>query len=347
MRIVQHHRAAATEQMGETGLMCGVDELPIGCPAVALEHTAVVGAEHPRRLGKAAPVFDRIRRRVAGRKGPEPVRMPADFPASFIGRDDGAPGPGHTAPRRSAAPAARRDGPHGAVRPGHGEAEAIAQQVPDPAEGESTLFIENHGERDRLRPELHGRGAERVGGLQWVSALHAAVTLPALAHRDTKLMDDGALDGQVLWYARRRGGATPIRRSPDTARAAARRGSRRRAAAGADGPRGRTRRPTCAPGARDAPSAGRGKTAPPGGWHGGVPSRVPLSAVRSHGAAGCVRSPSVSDLHGAARSARLVINDLRADLWASNPEGVEARHGYARFTRTVQEGMRAGRLLTR
>ena len=129
--------------------------------------------------------------------------MPADFPASFIGRDDGAP-PDLGTQRL----VGRLRLPRGAMdrmdqsAPGHGEAEAIAQQVPDPAEGESTLFIENHGERDRLRPELHGRGAERVGGLQWVSALHAAVTLPALAHRDTKLMDDGALDGQVFLVLR-------------------------------------------------------------------------------------------------------------------------------------------------
>ena len=72
----------------------------------------------------------------------------------------------------------------------------------DPAEGEAALFIEDHGERDGLRAELHGRGAERIGGLQRMPALHAAVTLPALADRDTKFMHDGALHRQVFLVLR-------------------------------------------------------------------------------------------------------------------------------------------------
>jgi len=70
MRIVQHHRATATEQMRETGLMRGVDELPIRGPAIALEHAGVVGPEHPRRLRKAAAVLDSVGRRGRRRKGP-------------------------------------------------------------------------------------------------------------------------------------------------------------------------------------------------------------------------------------------------------------------------------------
>ena len=86
--MVQHHRATAAEQMRQTRLMRGVGKLAVRRPAIALQDAGVVGAEHPRRLRKAAPVFDRIGRRVRRRKGPEPVRVAADFPAGFIGRDD-------------------------------------------------------------------------------------------------------------------------------------------------------------------------------------------------------------------------------------------------------------------
>ena len=89
IRMVEHHRATAAQQMRQTRLMRRVGELAVRRPAVALQDAGVVGAEHPRRLRKAAPVLDRVDRRVRRRKGPEPVRMAADLPAGFIGRDDG------------------------------------------------------------------------------------------------------------------------------------------------------------------------------------------------------------------------------------------------------------------
>ena len=59
--------------------------------------------------------------------------------------------------------------------------EAVAQQRGDLAVGQAEAFIEQHGERDRLRPQLHGGGAERVGGLQRMAPLHAPAALRALA----------------------------------------------------------------------------------------------------------------------------------------------------------------------
>jgi hypothetical protein len=76
--------------MRETRLMGRVDKLPIRCPAVAVQDAGGVGAEPARRLDKAAPVLDRVGRRVRRGKRPQPVWMAADFPPGVIGRDDRA-----------------------------------------------------------------------------------------------------------------------------------------------------------------------------------------------------------------------------------------------------------------
>ena len=49
---------------------------------------------------------------------------------------------------------------------GHGQAEAFVEQCRDAAEREPTLFIEDDGEGDGLRAQLHRGSAERIGGLQ-------------------------------------------------------------------------------------------------------------------------------------------------------------------------------------
>ena len=203
MRGVQHHRATATEQMGQTGLMRGVNKLPIRRPAVALQDAGVVGAQHVRRLRKAAPVLDGVCRRGRRGKGPEPVRVAADFPAGFIGGDhrtaadlraQGRVGR-QRLPRRAMD---RLDEP--AAR--DGEAEAVTQQRHDLAEGEAELFVQDHRQGHRLRPELPGGGAERIGGLQRVTSLDASPTLRAVANGHAKLVDDRGLDGQVFLILR-------------------------------------------------------------------------------------------------------------------------------------------------
>lgn len=129
--------------------------------------------------------------------------MAADLPPGFIRRDDG------TAADRGAERLvrglrlARRavDRVHqSAAR--NGEAEAIAQQRHDAAEGEAALFIQDHGEGDGMRTELPRGGAQRVGRLQRMAPLHAAVTLPALADGHTKLVHDGSLHRQIFLVLR-------------------------------------------------------------------------------------------------------------------------------------------------
>ena len=85
---------------------------------------------------------------------------------------------------------------------GDGEPEAIAEQPLDAAEGQATLFIQDHGERDGLRAKLRGGRTQRIGGLERMAALHTAVALAALPDRDAKLVHHGALDRQVFLVLR-------------------------------------------------------------------------------------------------------------------------------------------------
>ena len=211
--MVEQHRATATEQMGETRLVRGLRKLAIGRPAVPLQHATIVGAERPRRLGEAAAIFNRVDRRGRRRKGPEPVHVTTDFPAGFIGRDDGTAADGGTEGLvgRLRLAGGAMDGLHQPPA-GNGEAEATAEQVPDAAERETALFVEEHGERDRLRTELHGGRAERIRRLQRMPTLHAPTAVSALADRDEKFVDDRALHGQVFLVLR--DDAAPDHRPP-------------------------------------------------------------------------------------------------------------------------------------
>lgn len=203
VRMVEHHRATATEQMREAGLMRGVFELAVRRPAVALQHAGVVGAEHPGRLRETAPVFNGVGRGVRRGKGPQPVRMAADFPAGFIGRDDrtAAHGGAERLVRGLRLPRRAMDGVHQAAAR-DGEPETVAEQVADAPEGEAALFVEDHRQGDGLWPELHGRGAQRIRRLQRMPSLDPAATPRAVAHRDPKLVDDGALHGQIFLVLR-------------------------------------------------------------------------------------------------------------------------------------------------
>jgi len=180
-----------------------VDELSVRRPAVALQDAGIVGTEHARRLGEAASVFNRVGRGVRRGKRPQPVGMAADLPPGFIRRDDGTPAHGGAERLVGRLRLARRT-LHRVDQPaaGHGEAEAIAEQVRDPAKGESALFVEDDGQRHGVRSELHRRRAERVRGLQRMTALHPPVTLPALADRHAKLVHDGPLHGQIFLVLR-------------------------------------------------------------------------------------------------------------------------------------------------
>jgi hypothetical protein len=73
------------------------------------------------------------------------------------------------------------------------------------------LFIENHRERDGVGAQLHRGRAQRIGGLQRMTALHAPMTHATLTDRHPEVAHDRALHREVLMKLRR--GARPAHRS--------------------------------------------------------------------------------------------------------------------------------------
>ena len=185
----------------------------------------------------------------------------------------------------------------------HGQPEAVLQQRGDFPVGQAEAFIEEHGEGDRLRPQLHGGGAERVGGLQRMATLDAPMAVGARADvRRGRRARAGAAPGALLDTASPRAGAARRADSADTAAAAAPRRSRRCASGLADARGAHTRAPLFGPAAAAAPRACRGRTGRPGGTRRGAPPRGPLSVSRSRAAAAVAPLPIVADPRGAARS---------------------------------------------
>ena len=75
---------------------------------------------------------------------------------------------------------------------------AVAQQRGNLAVGEAEPLVEEPGEGDRLRPQVHGRRAERIGGLQGMAAVHPAPALRALSNVDVKATHARSLHGELF-----------------------------------------------------------------------------------------------------------------------------------------------------
>ena len=135
---------------------------------------------------------------------------PTFHPVSSASPPD-LPRSSRTAHRRSAATGARRAGRRGRGRRGDREPEMSPAATRDPAEGQATLFIQDHGQRHRLRSELRAapRASEVCSGC-WPCTRRRQT---AVAHGDTKLMDDGALDREIFVILR----GVAVRRATATA----------------------------------------------------------------------------------------------------------------------------------
>ena len=197
--VIVLQRATAAEEMGETRLMEGVGKLAIGCPAVAAEAARKVLPEHRRRVAKAAARTDPIQRGRRRRKDPQPVQHGVHLPARFVGNDDGAGADGVTQGRVGRF-ALRRGAMEGADQRagGHVQPEARAKQGGHLAERQAELFVQQHGQRDGLRAELHCGRAERIRGLQRISPLDAAVAAATRADMDVKPAHDRRDRRQIL-----------------------------------------------------------------------------------------------------------------------------------------------------
>lgn len=198
-RMIALHEAAPSEEVPQTGLMERVGKLPVGRPPVASETPREIGAEDRRGVIKAAAAANAIDGRRRGRKHPQPIEQPADFPPGFIGHHDRAR-PHRLAQRRVRGLALRG----GAVQGAHQRAGCNVEAKPCPenggdlAERQAALFVETHGQRDGLRAEVHGRSPERVRDLERMSALHPAVTAATAADVDVKAPHNGLHRWQVF-----------------------------------------------------------------------------------------------------------------------------------------------------
>ena len=84
-----------------------------------------------------------------------------------------------------------------------GEAEAVAEQRRNLAVGQPVALIEEDREGDRLRAELHGRGAERIGRLQRMPPLDPAAAAGAPPNVNVEATDERPLHGQLFLILRR------------------------------------------------------------------------------------------------------------------------------------------------
>jgi hypothetical protein len=80
----------------------------------------------------------------------------------------------------------------------HVEREARPIHGGDLAERDGELFVETDRQRNRVRPELDRRRAERIRGLHRMPALHAPIASLALPHVDIKAPDDRGDWRQIL-----------------------------------------------------------------------------------------------------------------------------------------------------
>jgi hypothetical protein len=203
-RIIEQETATRAQQMRETGLMARVPEVPIRLPAVAHQDTGIVRAHHRSRLREAATGLNRIDRRIGSDKHPEPLQIRADAPTRLIRRHD-----------RTAAHAGRqrvitrRRLPGGPVHrvnqaaPRHGHPAAVLQQLRDLAVGQPEPFIQQDGEGDRLRAQLHRRRAQGIRRLQRMAALDAPPALRTPPDVDVKLANERTLHRQLFLILRR------------------------------------------------------------------------------------------------------------------------------------------------
>ena len=204
VRMVGSQQPTAAEQVRETSLVGGRGELPIRRPAIADEHACEVVAEQGGSLRVTPSGFDGVDRRRGCRRGPQPLEASANLPPGLVGRDDGA-----AANLLAQGRIGRLRPPTGAVDGVHqpaatdGQTVLLPQQRGDLAERQTQLLVENGCRRDHLRTELHPGGAERIGSLQSMTALHAAAARPAGPNGHPERTHDYSRSRQLFLKLRR------------------------------------------------------------------------------------------------------------------------------------------------
>jgi len=177
----------SSQQMGQTGLVFGSGEAPIGCPAVALEHAVELRGEDRRRLLETAAGQDRVDRDLVGDEDPQPVQETRDLPSGLVGCDDWRAADDLDQPPVSwlggasqapecLTPAAAADG----------ETEGDFVEGDELSVGDAESFVEIGGQRHGSRAEVDSGGTDRLGGLSRMASTHGPTAAGAAPEMQAK-----------------------------------------------------------------------------------------------------------------------------------------------------------------
>jgi len=180
------------DQVSETLLMCGVDELIVGSPSIVIHSAVPVQAQYLFGDDVASAGADQICNGVGCNEGPEPLRVAADPPAGLVGIQDPALSDDVTNIVESGFDFF--GGSEGDVRsPAATEMDSV--EVPETAFDFTVAeseFILHHGDHGLdVGSGLRGGGAEGVGGLFFMSGLNAFAAFSAMSDVDVKSPNDG------------------------------------------------------------------------------------------------------------------------------------------------------------
>src|SRR5579875_1795843 len=196
-RQIGDELVAATEEVGETGLVRRLLEAPVGSPAVSDHDAGVLRRDHLARLLEAAAVRHPVASRSRCRRDPEPRTLPTAAPTRLVGHDHL-----RVVQRRDDRVLHRDERGRGRLgrladrAGGDGDPEA-GKQAGGLLEAQPEAVVQPGRPGLGDRPDLGGSSTESVGGLLGMPSLHSLATTPTAADVDVELRDDGADRGRV------------------------------------------------------------------------------------------------------------------------------------------------------
>src|SRR5690606_33274395 len=161
-------------------------------PAISAEEARVIGTENRFDDIETPARLDHVERGARAHEGPEPLGVPADFPAGLVRIDEATRSHELVDPlveRLGFASHTQERAPE--RRAVHRQSEGVAEEPRDLAVRGAECLVEVDCEGNCRRPDLVRRGSESVGDLLRVTSLDATATSAALGNVDVELSDRG------------------------------------------------------------------------------------------------------------------------------------------------------------
>src|SRR5215472_12429037 len=178
--------------MGQTTLMeCKLESI-IRRPAVVDEKSIILGAQDRYRLLVSSPWQDGVYGYLRAYRHVQPLEPATHFPAGFVHAVDRSLLRSFYQPCIGGLRAAR----HPCQRPAQSSAanfqpKAIGKDLARMSQRQPHLFIENGGQGQRLRPQLHAADSQCIGSLQGMAPLDPPPAVATVAHGNIKTAHDG------------------------------------------------------------------------------------------------------------------------------------------------------------